>query len=366
MIIYFFLLFFCLLLSSLKLSRGVENIALAIIAFIICFGYTTGSDWRQYERVYNYNINHEVFEYGYMLVQNFFRYIGVSFWNFHIGVKLIVFCLLIRFIRLFEVNIFLFLLFFLPDIGYYLFIDCPFRNLIALGISFLSIEKLMEKKNIQYFLLVFFAMSFHTSALIMVPIFFIKKMHVKPIILLILVLLSYTLAFQIEFLLSSIYLPLSKIYPTVDKRLLLYFLDKDFIENRFNIGSIFYLFTFALLLIYRNRIAILAGKKKYIQTLSFLFLLIYPFGISLKIFQRFYLFTFPFFILSILYLIKSLKRTWMSYLVAFFFVLFSFFQNYKNITNDYKYIPYTHYLFFPEDDFRYREQYNKINSPYKE
>ena len=142
MLIYFLILSFCLLLSFLKIKRTIENIALITIAFVICFGYTTGTDWQTYERFYYGLIsNLDGKEYGYILLQTIFHKLGVNFWIFHIGIKLIVFYLLIEFVRLFNINIFLFLVFFLPDAGFYLFIDCPFRNLIAIGISLLAIKK---------------------------------------------------------------------------------------------------------------------------------------------------------------------------------------------------------------------------------
>jgi hypothetical protein len=353
--------------SCLNNSRSIENTGLAIIAFFVCFGYTTGTDWNMYEQFYENKIDYLTVskEYGYYLFQSFFSAIGVNFWIFHIAVKLLMFYLLVRFVRLFEINIFLFFLFFLPDAGFYLFIDCPFRNLIALGIIFFAIEQFMNKHNLAYFLLVALAITFHASAITMIPIFFIMKTRANPLILLILVVFSYALAFQAELLFTELYLPIAEMIPVVKERLLFYFKDQQFVADGLNPGSLLRLSVCFLLFFYWKRlIAILGDKYYFVLVLSFIFLLLYPWGVAMKIFQRFYLFVLPFYTLSILYIIKSLQKNWMTYMVHLFMVLFALFQSYKLLTYDHRYIPYTHYLFFTDKDSKFRQEYNIKHSPY--
>ena len=372
MIIYFLILIFCLLLSGLKISKGIENVALAIVTVFICFGYTTGTDWVLYEQFYYDNIfaRHleESRESGYYLFQTFFSAIGINFWVFHISVKIIVFLLLIRFVRLFEVNIFLFLVLFLPDAGFFLFIDCPFRNLIAIGISLIAIEKLIDKKNISFFLLILLAMMFHTSAFIMFFIFILFNARISSRTWVILTLISFIIAFRIDFLLNYVFIPLSNIIPPLQNRLLYYFLNDVFIGGGFNLGSIIRLLAFGLLIIQRKKIQQLLNGNEFILNMAFLFIILYPWGISMKIFQRFSLYLMPVYTISILFLLKSLNQDWKKYFIYAFFILFGFLQTRNIITFDHRYVPYTNYLFFQNKD-KYksvedRKQYNLKLSPY--
>jgi len=368
MIIYFLLLIFCLLLSCLKLSRQTENVALAIITVFLCFGYTTGTDWFSYE-IFYYDrdlANHlrESREIGYYLFQTLFYRLGVSFWTFHIGVKVIVFLLLVRFVRLFEVNIFLFLVFFLPTAGFYLFIDCPFRNLIAFGISLIAVEKLIHKKNIQFFLLVLLAMSFHTSAIIMLLVYILFNAKISSRTWVIVVVTSFILAFRMDFIIENVFVPLSNAIPAIEERLLPYFLDYSF-RGELGFGLIVRLLSFGMLITWRKKIQQHFGGNEFIFNMVFLFFVLFPWGMSMKILQRFYLYLIPAFIIGTLFLLRSLKRDWKWYFIYAFFVLFGFVQTLNLVTHDHRYVPYTNYLFFDRSkDIETRRQHNIRLSPY--
>ena len=103
----------------------------------LCAGYMCGTDWRSYEFAYNHSslstVNQEIFEIGYSYLQAICHTLGINFWIFHIALKSIVFFSLCYFVKVFKQNLFLFWFLFLPDMGFYLFIDCPFRNLLAAG-----------------------------------------------------------------------------------------------------------------------------------------------------------------------------------------------------------------------------------------
>ena len=109
---------FCFLLAFFKMPRSIENSALALVAFFLCFGYMTGSDWYMYELFYENiemaDLAEQDKESGYFIVQNFFSKLGVDFWVFHIGIKLLVFYSIVFFIRSFIFNFFLFLALFIP------------------------------------------------------------------------------------------------------------------------------------------------------------------------------------------------------------------------------------------------------------
>lgn len=373
MFIYFAVILFCFLLSTVKLPKSIENSALILIAFFLCFGYTTGTDWYAYEQFYNNRLlaieSSKTGEFGYFYLQTLIGGLGVGFWIFHIAIKLLVFYSLISFVRRFDINLFLFLALFIPEAGLYLFIDCPFRNLIALGISLIAYNKLFDNKTLSYFIYVFIAMTFHVTAIIMIPIYFVYKKDIKITFAIISTVIIYSFAFNIDFLISNIYTPLIKISPTLGERLEGYLFDSRFISDKINAGSFIRLFILFILLLFKEKIISGDKYRSYILNLSILFLIFYPLGVSLKVFQRFTLFLFPFYTLSILYLLKSLEIKTNKYILTMFFVLFSFMQTYKTVSMDFRYVPYTNYMIHSiKQDFQsidYRYQYNRKHSPYK-
>jgi hypothetical protein len=360
--------------STVKLPRSIENSALILIAFFLCFGYMTGTDWYNYEQYYNNTNLAEKFtrsqEFGYFFIETFIGKLGVDFWAFHIVVKLLVFYSLIRFVRWFNANVFLYLALFIPEIGFYLFIDCPFRNLIAFGIALIAFRKLLENKTLSYFVYVLIAMSFHLSAAIMILFYFVYKKNIKIYIILFATLIIYLVAFNVEFLISNIYIPLAKISPLISERLQSYFVNSRYISDKISIGAFIRLFVLLILLFFKE--VIISGEKKrqYVYNLSILFLLIHPFGVTMKIFDRLFLFLIPFYIISIIYLLKSLTIKSNKYILYLFFILFSLKLTYSIISYDYRYVPYTNYMFYwVKNDFpkiEYRKNYNPKHSPYKE
>lgn len=373
MLIYFAVIFFSFLLSFLKLPRYAENMALLLIAIFLCSGYMTGTDWISYEKYYRDvefgNSTALTKESGYFLIQNLFRNFGVEFWTFHIVFKLLIFVQFVYFVRCFNLNVFLFLALFIPEVGLYLFIDCPFRNLIAISLSLIGFLYLFNKKPLGYFLFATLAIMFHLSAVVLIPIYFLYKTEIKLITLLILTAAVYTIAFNINFLIQSIYLPISNLYPAIGERLKYYFTNPDFISGTINIGSFIRIFILVLLLIFKSQIIANDERRSYIYNLSIFFLLLYPLGVSMKIFQRFSLYLFPFYIFSIIYMIKSLVINSNRYLLYTFFIFLAFFQTHNLITRDFRYIPYSNYIYhyykkdFPDIEYRYN--YNRKNSPYK-
>lgn len=373
MLIYFSVIIFCFLLSTVRLPKYLENSALILIALFLCFGYMTGTDWYSYESYYN-NVKlsqevEETREFGYFLLQTLSIKLGLDFWEFHILIKLLVFLSLINFVRWLKVNIFLFLALFIPTIGLYLFVDCPFRNLIAFGFSLIAFKKLFQNQIMGFLIYTFIAINFHISALFLLLIFFIYKIELKNSIIVITTIIIYSIAFNTEFLITKLYLPLVKIFPEIDERISGYLVNNDFISNTMNLGSYIRLFIILIFIFFKNN-SVQGGKySSYIFNLSIIFLMLYPLGISVKIIQRIALYLSPFFALGIIYLLRSLQIRTNIYILSLFFILFSFWQTYSLVTVDFRYIPYTNYIpYFCKKDFpsmEYRYKYNKTVSPYK-
>ena len=373
MLIYIIVILFCFLLAFFKMPRSIENSALALVAFFLCFGYMTGSDWYMYELFYENiemaDLAEQDKESGYFIVQNFFSKLGVDFWVFHIGIKLLVFYSIVFFIRSFNLNVFLFLALFIPEVGFYLFIDCPFRNLIAFGFALIAFRKLFENKKISFFIYLALALSFHLSAAILIVMFFLYKKDIKIYVVLIIAVIAYILAFNIDFLIEKIYLKISEASSLVDNRLKGYFLNTDFIATEVNKGAYIRIAILLILLLFKQTILSGDEKRQFVYNLAILSLLLYPFGVTMKIFHRLYIYLTPFYALSVIYLLNSFVLKSNRYIVYSFFVALSLLQTYVLVIYDHKYVPYSNYLhhWIKKDlpDFEYRSQFNKRNSPYR-
>jgi hypothetical protein len=203
----------------------------------------------------------------------------------------------------------------------------------------------------------------------MILVYFIYRKDFKISFVLVLAAVVYTSAFNADFLIKKIYVPLINLIPAIGDRLVGYFFNADFKANSINLGAFIRLFVLFILLLFKQTIVQKGEKYASFFNLSILLLLIYPLGISMKILQRFPLFLFPVYILGIIYLLKSFEIKMNMYLLTAFFVALSFLQTYNTITADFRYVPYSNYLYHLKKkdlpDIEYRYQYNRKHSPYR-
>lgn len=371
MLLYLLSILLCLIGAFCK-RKITQYYILCFLILFLCFGYMTGSDWRNYEIAYASadfkNLFEERFEIGYGILQSICHFLGIDFWTFHIGLKILVFISLCRYILYLRINLLLFWALFLPEMGFYFFIDCPFRNLIALGIFCLAIPSLFERRAIAYFSIVTIAICFHTSAIILYLIYFLWGKQLKNLYWGILFLASNILAYDIENLINTVFSTFFSFSPFVKDKLLYYVMNDDFIQNKMNIGTIYRVLLFILFICFRQKI--LNGHKYgYILFyLSMIYFAIYPFTISLKIFSRFSIYLLPFCLSSIIVLLSTMKNHITKYSLLLFLLLWTFAKSYTVLTADCRYIPYSSYLQYMLEDkpsYRYRSNYNFYNSPYE-
>lgn len=171
--------------KELKHSKLTLYIFTGYLCVFLCFGYMTGSDWRSYEPIYNeidfnnlfYNY---FFEPGYYIYMLIFKFLKIGFWPFFIFTKVIIFIVFVKIIINLQGNyIYPILMFFIPYYGYYLFIDNPMRNLIAIAIFLISIKYIHEKKIWKYLACILLASSFHFSAIILFPLYWVLDKRIS-------------------------------------------------------------------------------------------------------------------------------------------------------------------------------------------
>ncbi len=147
-----------------------------ISAIIFCGGYMTGSDWVNYELLYNdasfMGLKYYPKEKGFYILMLIFKKIGFGFFPFLIICKLFAFIVLAKFISNNFKSFYLPFTIFLASDALFLFVDNPLRFMIAFGIIVISFKYLLIRRFIPYLILVILASTFHIASVIMLFVYF--------------------------------------------------------------------------------------------------------------------------------------------------------------------------------------------------
>ncbi len=372
MVVYFLSVIGCLWGALLK-NRIIKYYLLFFLLLFICCGYMTGTDWRNYELSYYDSSFHalfdERFEIGYGFLQALCHFLSIDFWTFHIVIKAIVFLLLCRIVSYLEVNLLLFWAIFLPEMGFFLFIDCPFRNLIAFGISCFAVPYLLERRTKDFMLVTAVAVLFHYSALILIPLYYWVNLSLKSKYYLLLFVLVNLVAYRVDYILENIFATLFGSSDFLRERLLVYALEDKFHANTINVGTIYRALFLGLFVCFRTKIENEIKYGKILFAISMFFFIIYPFTISLKIFSRFSIYLLPIYLSTLLMLLQVIRSVSLKYVIFSILLGWTLLKTYTVVTDDYRYIPYTSYFqywFQEKPDYIYRSNYNIQRSPYGE
>ena len=308
------------------------------------------------------------YELGYGFLQAVCNTIGINFWHFHMTLKLFVFVAFCYTVRYLKIGIFPFLLFFLPEQGFFLFLDCPFRNFIAIGIFSLSIISAIRERLVSYTVLIIAASLFHSSAIFLYPFYWLVKVPVKNGIWIVLFIIANIFAYNSDFLIGSVILPLLNASAFLADKFFKYLLTDRYLSDQMNIGTLYRIFFFILLIRYSKRIK---AENKYgnvLYNIAMLYNVLYPFAISIKMFSRYSMYLTLFYVCAILLIISVIRIKYCHYLVLGIVLVWSGAKSYTLLTSDYRYIPYSNYFqysFEEEHSYSYRSNYNFQKSPYK-
>lgn len=376
--IYFLSIFICFFSGICKQLKDNKIWFLIVIAFLcifLCFGYMCGSDWRNYEEMYENIDIYSLFstcsvEPGYYVYMLPFKLLNISFWNFFIFTKIIVFYIIFSsIIKFTEEYIYLVFMFFVTWYGFYLFIDNPMRNLIAIAICMLAIKPLIERKCWKYFLIILIAISFHISAIIMIPVYFYFTKKISSKVYIIVFILVYILFASSDLFWGLI----SKLFgwiPYIHLKIESYTLGEHFqyAQGRFfSLGTIVHVLFFILIMYYRKKIEILKNGVLMFNA-AILYLLFYRVAVTVEIFGRILFYFCIFYTIIITYLITIFE--FKSRTIYIFYLLFLSIISTTKIFADFRYIPYTNYItYFIKGEYpsyEERSEYNYINSPYAE
>lgn len=336
----------------------------------VCFGYMTGTDWRNYEPSYQW-INFDTFgssiafwEPGYLFLVSLFHVLNIDFWPFLIVIKIVTFLSFCRFFKKYgKEKFFMIMTFFLSFYGYFFWIDNPLRNLCAFTIFLFAIDAICSKKKIRFILITALAILFHYSSIILLPMYWLLHSRLKTGSIVIIYLTVTILFLNVNFMFKIIDL-LFGWFPVIQAKLYEYSSSTD--GKLFSFGYVLHNIFFILILLSRKKIESLQyGNIIFLGAVFYIF--IFRLGLTFTVFMRFAMFFAAVYSLAVVYVMDNLKieskKIYLTYLLAI-----SILSCYNSITKDYRYVPYSNYLeymFQPKPSFEYRSTYNQINSPYK-
>lgn len=376
MILYISSFILCLLFRYIKQTQSSVKFFCFYCCFLclfLCFGYMCGSDWRGYEIMYNRidldNLFSDYYaEPGYYIYMLGFKYLKIDFWIFFIFTKVVVFFIIVKaLIKYSDKEKYIAFMYFIPWYGFYLFIDNPMRNLIAISIFIFAVKYIVHQKLFIYCGLICLASLFHTSAIIFLPFYFIANKKIKNFWFVLLFVLFNVFFASKDFLVDFIDYIAGGI-PYVSAKLNSYIVNESiYAEGRLlSFGMIFHILFFVVLLLKRRNIESYENGIIIFNS-AIIYLLFYRLATTIEIFARFQLYLCVFFCAAIA-LLSSMFNLRSKIIYTLYLLLLAFVGS-NRIYADFRYIPYSNYLeyvikgYFPS--YNERDNYNLKHSPCK-
>ena len=347
-------------LASLHKSPAFKSLFLLFTAIIFCGGYMTGSDWRNYELMFNEasiaNFKYYTKEQGFYFLMLVFKKIGFGFFPFMILLKVLVFYIVEKFISKHFKSFYLPFTIFLSSAALFLLVDNPLRFMISFGIIVLSYKHLIKRNFLYYSVYVLLAFTFHISSFIMFFIYFIPNLKLNKSVITI---VYFTLFFILT---PTVIEPIIDIMPNFLSRVQGYYnLIKPEEYNPFILGKFIDAIFFLIVLNSKNIIinSFKNGEIVFALAISYFFLSLLGYIIP-TIFRLKYL-VMLFYILSMSSILLYRNRG--KLFIRAFFISYFLFTTTRNIYTAWVYLPYSNYfvsLFQEEKSYNYRSNYNKI------
>lgn len=178
---------FWVILEQKALNRRALTMPLIALALLAGLrNHSVGSDSETYTRHFRSNLNIYNFEFekgvelGYQILEYILLRLQADyFWLFLITAIIVVYCYL-TVIKKYSIN-YPFSIFLFITLGVYTFFFNGLRQGIAMAIFTFATPYLLDKKLIPYILVCLFASFFHTTALFMIPFYFLVNLRIKPL-----------------------------------------------------------------------------------------------------------------------------------------------------------------------------------------
>lgn len=158
--------------SGRKTAQFISWLALSIFAGLRQVG---GEDYTIYKLYYNYPyLGEGYWEHGYVLLENFFNFLGFGYNPFLFIITSFSIFILVRFVytysKLPQLSIFIYL-------GtYFLFYNMVLnRQMLALAFAFLALGALIDKKQFLFYVWIIIGCFFHISIIALIPLYLLTQ-----------------------------------------------------------------------------------------------------------------------------------------------------------------------------------------------
>lgn len=381
MFIYFALLalgLIPLLIGHTKFSKYNNLYWYFIVPIIICFGYMTGTDWRNYElewnliNVANYNPFEDGYEEpGYWLLCLLAKKIGLGFWEFSILLKLVGYFVFLKTYRFFDNNCAWGLAYALVFWMLNSIMNFPARNFCAWICFFYGLKYIYQRNLIKYVLVCALGMFFHTATILSIPLYFLtynlNEKSLKRAILIIIPIVYLVSVFRVQLL---EYFSLLNILD-LDRRLgnyLEYGDDNPYLQRTsFSIGLIIRSLVFFVAVFHYKEIASKFKSGVFVLNMGLVVVIYDAIGTFIPIFGRAHSSIIIMYCVLFSYLMQVIRfdKRIVKFIATAILVL------YTSITvrQGYIYVPYSNYLtymFKNKPSYSYRDSYNKTHTPFKQ
>lgn len=350
LIFSFFITFFTFLESASKKYKYGMLLSFILLFIFISIRYDFGNDYEGY--LYNFNRINSLgdikgsqfinLETGWIFLTRTFKDLG---FQYLVAFLSLLYCIIIYFfIRnvLEKKYLFLGLLCFLLNSGIFLINLSAMRQTLALILFLFSIKFIIERKIILYVLIIYLASLFHGSAIILLPLYFIRYFKLNKTLNII-----YFVVYLSFFFISDKFVDIIKVIILFIKpAYAIYTEDENNVKTVIGSGSgvIFSSINFILLLYFSSREKF---ENKYLEIsikLIVIFFILMPFALSIGMIGRVNFYFSFFTIFMIPYIYVKIKHLYLKKLFLFLNLLLliyglnQFFNSdiYKEKFNDYK------------------------------
>lgn len=362
------------LFKKCRMSRRLVVFSFAALSLFLCFSYMCGSDWRSYELIYNFVdfnnldsiLSFFAVERGFLFFLYVFKFFGIGFWEFFVFTKLICLFFIFRSITMIaRENYLLVISLLLPYCLYYLFIDCPLRNLMSISIFMATFQLIATKRFWLFMLCAICATFIHRTAAITVLLYFLLNKDVKNKQWIVVFVLMNILLSSRE-IITYILQFMGKFFPYLAAKVESYLLmEKVFADGKvFSLGLLINYAVFMFLILKKEEL-----KKLQIPYFNIvfngamLFLISYRAAVTIQVFSRVVFYFSVFYFCLLVYLLLLVRNQIIRFGLLMTVLCWACFMNLR-VFKDFRYLPYTNVLFSPQYSFEERFFYNYDQSPF--
>ncbi|NOH91641.1 EpsG family protein [Vibrio sp. AIC-3] len=334
-----------------------------VLMIFFCTTYFNGSDWRIYELLYNDESLFNSYQHwgiGTELVFSTFRIFGFNFHEMLILVKFFVFSVCFWYANKYsKTPVFTFSIFLMLS-GYGIFIDNPFRQMLAIPFFLISNIFIIRRSFLGFALCLWLGSFLHTSILLFLPIYFLSMIRLNNKYLIFLIITSYLMSLS-DSILYTVVDSLGKFVPIIS------FYARHYLEGEgrfFNISTLIYL-SVVFIVYYKSdkvNFSSISRESSTSDNLNTIYFFLYVLCVILSmripdILRFTYYFGLPFAVFVSTRVSFSISRK--IYVLIVCSVL-----SINLILSEYKYVPYTNYIYsriFDQlKDYNYRNSYHYI------